>query len=71
MNRIRDAYQLGHRTARGEQRLGYRFIPSFMAWCPYSTYMPGVQCRVAWQIGYMLAYRQEPPSQASRHLYLM
>ena len=67
--RIKSAYLAGHRTARNQRRFGWRFTTDFMAGCPYSTFMPGVQCRMAWRIGYLIAYDVESPSQASRRLY--
>lgn len=68
---IRRAYDRGRHEARFWQRQGSALWPEYMAICPYSTYMPAVRLRVAWQIGVLTAYGHPTPGQRSRALYAL
>jgi len=67
--RIRRAFYQGYHDGRFWRAQGCRFDAHDLRICPYSTFMPGVQCRVAWKLGYEQAYQLGRNSWSLRRLY--
>lgn len=55
-DRIRKAWRRGYSHGRYWARETSKLDPHYVGWSPYTTYWPGVQCHVAWKIGFVTAF---------------
>jgi len=64
-NRIRIAFKRGYASGRYWQRRQVSVVPTdYKSLNPYTTYMPGVQCHIAWIIGFHLAFQNVGKAEA-------
>jgi len=55
-NRIKKAWKRGYSSGRYWRLYHTKLWPEYSKMSPYSTFWPGVQCHVAWKVGFRMAF---------------